>query len=412
MLLEFSCSNHKSIMNKVVFSAIATKDTSLEGELYDWEENKVLRYAAIYGANGSGKSNFIDTIDYVKRLVITTISNQPGDDIAQYPHKLQGKEVPSSYDLQFITNNTRYAYGFKIKNNLVMEEYLYFFPNKKKTKIFERNGLTVNIGEKFKKNLKISLEALKENRLFLSCAANFSRTKEVIQAFLFFKEELVIYNSEFNNWLEYSIDVMNENEELKNRFIKILNNFRIDVKAVDTKIEKKRIDTGELPPSMPEMLKNLLTSQEADVVNVKVHYEQFVTDLLSEESTGVKKMFEMLCPIIDILASGKVLICDELETGLHESIVHEIIKLFKYNEGSCAQLLFTTHDTSLLDLSLFRRDQIWFTQLDENRSTDLYSLVEIKNVRKDENIMKGYILGKYGAIPMLNQKLTEAVVSD
>ena len=119
----------------------------------------------------------------------------------------------------------------------------------------------------------------------------------------------------------------------------------------------------------------------------------------------------MLCPIIDILFNGKILICDEIETSLHPNIVLEIIKLFKYSrKEEFAQLIFSTHDTSLLDLNLFRRDQIWFTELKpEDRSTDLYSLAELKNVRKDENVCKGYISGKYGAIPMLNANLIEDI---
>lgn len=119
-----------------------------------------------------------------------------------------------------------------------------------------------------------------------------------------------------------------------------------------------------------------------------------------------------LCPIIDIIQQGKVLIYDEIETSLHESIAKELIEIFLRNNHN-SQLIFTTHDTNLLDLSLLRRDQIWFTELiKENRSTQLYSLADIKNVRKDENIAKGYISGKYGAIPMLNKTLLSEVTGD
>ena len=112
--------------------------------------------------------------------------------------------------------------------------------------------------------------------------------------------------------------------------------------------------------------------------------------------------------MLDILDSNKVLICDEFETALHESIIYQIVNLFRrQRDGRFAQLLFSTHDTNLLDQRLFRRDQIWFTQLAENRSTDLYSLAEIRNVRKTENLAKGYMSGKYGAIPMLNKAFAE-----
>ncbi len=114
----------------------------------------------------------------------------------------------------------------------------------------------------------------------------------------------------------------------------------------------------------------------------------------------------MICPIIDILNQGKILICDELEASLHESVIFQIVQLFQhYQKDKFAQLIFSTHDTSLLDTDLFRRDQVWFTQLNtKERATDLYSLVEIKNVRKSENLEKEYVSGEYGAIPMLNKK--------
>ena len=159
---------------------------------------------------------------------------------------------------------------------------------------------------------------------------------------------------------------------------------------------------------MPDVLKNMLTMQDANKIDAKIVYDNFQTDLMLEESVGIKKLFEVICPIIDIIQNGKILICDEFEMGLHESIVHYIIETFhKAKQDKFAQLIFTTHDTSLLDTDIFRRDQIWFTQLNEYRATDLYSLVEIKNVRKTENLEKGYVSGKYGAIPMLNQSFSD-----
>ena len=117
-----------------------------------------------------------------------------------------------------------------------------------------------------------------------------------------------------------------------------------------------------------------------------------------------QKLFALLCPLIDIMINGKVLICDELESGLHESLVYELVKIFMSSKNDkFAQIIFTTHETGLLNLDLFRRDQIWFTEMEGiERYTDLYSLAEIKNVRKEDNFGKGYIAGKYGAIPMLN----------
>lgn len=148
-----------------------------------------------------------------------------------------------------------------------------------------------------------------------------------------------------------------------------------------------------------------------NAITARVVYDRFDIDLMQEESPGIQKLFGILCPIIDIMTNGKVLICDELESSLHESLVFGLVKLFMNTQtDKFAQMIFTTHETGLLNLDLFRRDQIWFAEMrKDDRSTDLYSLAEIKNVRKEDNFGRGYISGKYGAIPMLNLNFADIV---
>lgn len=408
MLLEFSCTNHKSIKEKIVFSMLASKDNSYEEELKNYNGIRILRNAAIYGANGSGKSSFIEAIGILQGLIVQSIQLQPGDRIFRVPHKLSEKDIPSSYNVQFIYDDIRYVYYVSVLEEKIVEEYLYYFPNGKQAKIFDRNKDELSIGEKFKKDLETSKNILKPNRLFLSCAANFSNVKEIVDAFLFFKEDIVIYQSNPNNWLNYSIKTLQDKPEIKNVFIKFMQSIGSGLHNINVKYDKKKLELNELPVQIPDVIKNILSTQEADILDVKLDYDKFIIDL-NEESNGIKKLFEILCPIIDILINGKILICDEIETSLHPNIVLEIIKLFKSSKrDEFSQLIFSTHDTSLLDLNLFRRDQIWFTELKpESRSTDLYSLAELKNVRKDENVLKGYISGKYGAIPMLNNNISD-----
>lgn len=407
MILQFSCSNHKSIRNKVTFSTIAGSDNTFEDTLKPFSNVRVMRSAVIYGANGSGKSNFISALEFMRNLVSDSIKHQPGQGIFQAPHKLNSNNVPSEYDIQFVKNDIRYAYGFTIVKNAVQNEYLYYFPKGRQVKIFEREAMEIKPGDKYKNAFEVSFGVLKENRLFLSCAANYTNIKEIEEAFLFFQDDIVVYNPHANNWTEYSIQLMQQNTEIKNVFVEILQALGTGVKDIRVKLEKTRLTAKDLPQEMPEALKMLMTSQEANMIEAKLIYDEFETDLMVEESTGIKRLFEVICPIIDIINNGKILVCDEIETSLHESIVYQIVKLFNQaGKDRFAQLIFSTHDTSLLDSSLFRRDQIWFTQLDKQRATDLYSLVEIKNVRKTENLEKGYISGKYGAIPVLNRNFS------
>ena len=407
MILQFSCSNHKSIKNKVTFSTIASSDNTFEETLKIFSNIRIMRSAVIYGANGSGKSNFISALEFMRYLVSESIKHQPGQGVFQAPHKLNSSSVPSEYDIQFVKNDIRYAYGFSIVKNVVQNEYLYYFPRGRQVKIFEREAMRIKPGDKYKNVFDISLGVLKENRLFLSCAANYTNIKEIEEAFLFFQDDIVVYNPDANNWTEYSIQLMQQNREIKDIFVKTLQALGTGVKDIRVKLEKTKLAVKDLPQEMPEALKMLMTSQEANMIEAKLVYDEFETDLMVEESTGIKRLFEVICPIIDIINNGKILVCDEIETGLHESIVYQIVKMFNQSrKDQFAQLIFSTHDTSLLDSSLFRRDQIWFTQLDNQRATDLYSLVEIKNVRKTENLEKGYISGKYGAIPILNRNFS------
>lgn len=407
MLLQFSCENHKSIKDRITFSTIASKDTAYESGLKTFGNMKVLRMAAIYGANGSGKSNVISAIDFMRALVVNSINHQPGEGVFQAPHKLADVEMPSSYDIQFVTKGIRYAYGFSVKNHLIEEEYLYYFPKKRQVKIFERKGLVIKPGDRYKNAFELSKNVLKDNRLFLSCAANYTNLKEVEDAFLFFKEDIVVYNPVVNNWSEYSAKLLQGNAQIKKVFIDVLNRLGTNIKDVKVKFETKKLTHGDLPGEMPEILKEMISSQETNVVEAKMVYKEFEINL-QEESAGIQKLFEIICPILDILMKGRILICDEIETGLHESVVKHILEIFQENKkDEFAQIIFSTHDTSLLSSVPFRRDQIWFTELDEQRSTDLFSLAEIKNVRKEENLAKGYINGKYGAIPMLNSSFSD-----
>ena len=403
MLLQYSCSNYKSIKEKVIFSAVAGKDELYEDRLIPLDKIRVVRTALIYGANGSGKSNFLDSIGFMQNLVRNSINHQPGQGIFQAPHKLSDADMPTEFTIQFVRNGVRYAYGFSIVRNSVSEEFLYYFPKGKQVKIFERENMDIIPGDRYKKGkpFDLSLTVLKDNRLFLSCAANYSRLKEVEEAFLFFVEDIVVYNREINNWTEYSVALMQDNDRIRQLFVQMLREFKTGIKDIRVKLEP--VPTGEVAAAVPPQIKQLLPPEGIQKVSAKVVYEHFETDLFTEESDGIRKLFELLCPIIDILIKGKILICDELESNLHETLVSKIVELFQSLRADMpAQIIFSTHDTSLLNKELFRRDQIWLTEMTEDRSTDLYSLVELKNVRKTENLERGYINGKYGAIPMLN----------
>lgn len=412
MLLEFACSNHKSIRGEVLFSALAGKDNTFEEMTEEISGGRVLKSAIIYGANGAGKSNLIDAIAFVKNLVINSINHQPGQGIRQIPHKLDGLKKDSTYRIQFIARDVRYVFGFSLRNTLVSDEYLYYFPNNRQTKIYERSGETFSAGNKFRGKFNTCKDVLKPNRLLLSCAANFSAVKEILDAYSFFNDELVVYDpANQANWMNYSLYQMNTNPGMKQAVLNFLSELGTGIRDIQVTIDEKKLESSELPPFLSDEFKALLLQNNVNAITARVCYDKFDVDLMQDESTGIQKLFGILCPIIDIMVNGKVLICDELESSLHESLVFGLVKLFMSTQtDKFAQMFFTTHETGLLNLDLFRRDQIWFAEMrKDDRSTDLYSLAEIKNVRKEDNFGRGYISGKYGAIPMLNLNFADIV---
>ena len=183
---------------------------------------------------------------------------------------------------------------------------------------------------------------------------------------------------------------------------------------ISAKVEKKNINYEDLPIGIPEDLKMLMLGGEQIKHEVKLKYNNIEVDL-TEESRGIQKIFEIGGPLIDVLMNGKTLIYDELETSLHPFVAEAIVKLFMDKEMNKknAQLIFVTHDTNLLDLNLFRKDEIWFVEKkDKEFSSTLYSLSDLKNIRKNENIEAGYVKGKYGAIPFIGNETLKKWIGD
>ena len=382
MLLEFSCSNFKSIKEKVTFSAIATDNIKNEKYLKKFDNFRVLHTSVIYGPNGAGKSNIFKGIGFMRDLVIKSRENRPGEVLKQPTHKM-AHDKKSEFNMQYIINDIRYAYGFVLKDNLVDEEYLYYFEDKNAMNVFEREEEEVCLGEKFEEN-KVLLEIIEneigDNKLLLSCIGDKSDIFEINNAFLFFKEYLVIQNSDVKTERKNCIKVMMENEKMRELIISVFREFDSDIKDIKIESSGENLDDKD--------------------IRIKFVYDEFETDLYEEESTGINKLFDLVLPIVESFINGKVMIVDEIELNLHRNIAYKIISLFNTHlPNNSDQLIFTSHDISLLSLNLFRNDQIWFAQLGKDRATELYSLVEIKNIRADENIAKGYIMGRYGAVP-------------
>lgn len=409
MLVQFSVENYMSIKKKVVFSMLASSDKELSENLIEGRNEQYVKSAVIYGANASGKSNVLKAINSVIFMMRNSNNMQPGMRLPITPFKFDDKFInkPSSFEFIMIINDIKYVYGFIADNSRIYEEYLYYYPNGRETEIFERkevNKFHYTITERKLKDIE---NKNMENKFFLATATtwNYDKTKPVFDFItnginvLFDYEQLrglsfeQYYNDKTGELREFTLNVMNETEININGY---------NVSNVEIPEEQLSSMPPELRAFFPKGAKGFNITTSHNIIDESGKEKNINLDF-EEESLGTKNLFILNPFLLHVLKEGKMLIVDELDRSLHPFLVKYIVKLFNnpnYNKKG-AQLIFNTHDTNLLSLNLFRRDQIWFTEKDYKKgATDLYPLDDFP-VRKTENIQKGYLNGRYGAIPFI-----------
>ena len=418
MLVQFSVKNFMSFKEKQDFSMEAGIGDENPDNIININESneRVLKTTALYGANASGKTNLIKAFSVAIMMIRLSNNRQPGEKLLQmepFAFDENTKKEPCEFEFIFYTNNNKYVYGFKADKNKIHEEYLYQYFSAKATRIFERIGENY----KFLQADETKLNAIKnqnlENKLFLSTATtwNYEKTRA---PYLWFANMIDTYigGNELN---PFSIEAYNDddaNESLKKFTLKLLEEADIIIKDYNIEIEETEMDVRmimqlknmNIPSNViipkTSVIKSITMSHE--IIDENGNTKIYNLDLISE-SSGTKIVFAMAPILKEVFEKGKILIIDEIERSLHPSLVEMIIKFFHSIEinKSNAQLIFNTHDTNLLSLDLFRRDQIWFAEKDPKKgATELYPLDDF-SVRKTENIQKGYLNGRYGAIPFV-----------
>lgn len=412
MLIEFSVKNFLSFKEKVTLSMEkGNGDENLENVITN-NITDLLKTAAIYGANASGKSNilkaFTCAILMVRNSNLIPIEGK-WNFIKPFLFDETSKKSPSEFEFIFIVNNVKYRYFFSADENKVYDEILDAYYSQKPTNIFTRTKTNNYVFNSDKNKLESLATNNTENKLFLSTATtwNYDKTKD---AFLWFSTAIDTYDS-FNEIADKDlIDYSNDDENLKTFSLKLLKEADILIKDITVNYEEKEIDSTMVDMFIPPLARN---GKKYKIKNVNIEVEHEVVDNnnnrhiyklnFNEESSGTRVLFAFAPFLKRAFENTKIIIVDELEKSMHPSLVKFIVKLFN-NENinkANSQLIFTTHATNLLDLELLRRDQIWFTEKNpDNGVSELYPLDSF-SVRKDENISKGYINGRYGAIPFI-----------
>ncbi|MBQ1726784.1 MAG: ATP-binding protein [Treponema sp.] len=393
MLLNFSCSNVRSIRDKVTLDLRANSDDTFENSLIRFENERVNPACAIYGSNATGKTSVLTGMAIMQSMVLTSHILQPGSLLNRAPHRLS-PDKPTEYEMEFVWKKTRYIYSFSYDTQKIIKETLYYAPNGRMGVIFSRDGMKVKAAEKFSRIESMCKEKLIPNKLVLSLAVNNLNYEELSNAYLFYSEGLVVLMNDNNNWLEYSVSKMEHDKKIKDMFLKFLRKTGSDIVDIKPKSEQRLMTAAELPPDMPPAIRAMILNQPVLTTTVKTIYKGFSLELI-EESMGTQKLIKLMCPIMDIFQKGKTFVCDEIECHLHPLIVRQLVGRFIKGKVSDAQIICATHDVEMLDLNLFRRDQIYFTDINPDYHRTTLKPLSSYQCRKDENVQRKYLESKY-----------------
>lgn len=418
MLVEFRIKNFRSLRDEQVLSLVSSTDkTLLDTHAVDTGVKAaphLLKSAVVYGANASGKSNLIKALQYMRDVVLMSASLQPGQTFDRlHPFKLDNESggLPTEFEVTFIVDGVRYQYGFAMNSQRIVSEQLLVYKAFKPQRWFERrfdaeSGKDVyEFGSSLKGSKNLWEGATRPNALFLSTAVQLN-SDALRPVFDWFSTRLVIFNELSPLSPQFSVQMLKQEDQRK-----AICDF---LRAADTSITDIEVTTKQ---AMVHSIRfDLATgkreeeSGEQAVDEVKFHHitesGKAVFDLM-DESSGTRNLLFLTGPILDILSKGLTLIVDELDTSLHTLLVQALVRLFHRPEvnSAGAQLLFTTHDTTLLDAyGLFRRDQIWFVEKRADQTSSLYPLLDF-SPRKNEALERGYLQGRYGALPLLQSQV-------
>jgi AAA15 family ATPase/GTPase len=442
MLIRFFVENFLSFNQEVEFSMVAGKTEVLPHHVIKGEgrnDVNVLKTGVIYGANASGKSNLIKAMNFAKKFITET--SRAGTPISRNYFKLNpaNEEKPSKFQFDFKIKDKIYTYGFEIDNQWVKEEWLYEIGKTKDKPIFNRQTNTeteinVTFGQVKFKNKEEELFAhftgrgTPANRLFLTeiKERNLSSIKVLNEVFEWFDDNLIILPPTFR-YESIALNII-DNPHFNEFFLNILTlmNTGIDglfLQQID--FEKDIVDIPkhtkeEFLQNLPNHYKGYLNvgyPHQSRYIVTKVNNEIFTHQLMTkhkvrnsvdnilfkteDESDGTQRLFDIIPLLIDIVNEKKTYIIDELDRSLHPNLTRSILELFlESSKGVHSQLIVTTHEASLLDLKLLRKDEIWFTEKNEDGESKVYSLEEF-HPRYDKEIRKGYLQGRFGAIPFI-----------
>jgi uncharacterized protein len=423
MFIEFQVQNFRSFKERQTFSIVAaplkdhaesnTFDSGLRG--FD----RLLRTAVIYGSNAAGKTNLMRAVQFMQAFVISSASNTN-----QYPYRpfnlsKKTREAPSEFEITFIEDGTRYEYAFSMGHNQIERESLVeHVQSQTRTRgrlLFERiwdsrrKKYNWDFSTSFKGERTTWRNSTRSNALFLSTATQLNST-QLKPVFDWFQKKLVVVVGPTTLNQSLSLQVWNEPDG-KKHLLPFLQ--EADLGIVDIKIETQPLPIGGVVVQGPQtMLQQRAGQPTPDLVKVTLSHasedQRAIGFDFDDESSGTQILFKTAGAWLNVLKNGEVLLFDEIDTNMHPKLLLFLIQKFHSTAANPhnAQLICSTHNTSLMDQTIFRRDQFWFVEKDKKGASKLYPLTDF-SPRNDEVLEKWYMRGRYGALPVLPTKATE-----
>lgn len=413
MLIRFGVKNFKSLHDYQEINFVASSLKDDEDGLIDRHHisgRRMLPAAIIYGANASGKSNFIDALSFLRAAIkVSHPEGQPGSGVPRKCFALddEGKSNPTRVDADFFCDGIRYHYGFEANDESFISEWLYAFPAGRRQMLFERSGpKEISFGRALKGRNRVIADLMRENSLFVSTALQ-NNHEEITHIMDFFLK------------IKFSKNISVEGRAISNRFRKT----DVDQRTIDflqrsgtgitgfKRVERKRDEeeihvAKEFLAFFSKLTGDVASEKEVDETSVSIELEHrgvnntrvfFDPD---NESAGTRRLLFMVSSAFKAIDEGSLFVVDEVDASLHTQVCETFLAIFnnKTINVNGAQILATTHDTNLMQSKVLRRDQVWFAEKNLNGATSIYPLSDI-NTRRGDNIEKGYLEGRFGAIP-------------
>jgi len=430
MLVSFSVENFRSYKEKKTLLLTASPGKELPNNLKEVPELdlSLLRTVALYGPNASGKSNLLKAMHCLSGLVGSPLQNPRPTFPAPFPTATPfaldpacGRN-PTRFEARFFMEGALYDYTLAKKGDRVEEERLNVHrPGGRKQEWFEREGgKPVKLNRTFFRQLQKPVEELAGDKIPVMAVVAAFDHPQLSEPSHWLARNLGMRagfwdSSSYPPWIVYrgsprTASLYHKNERFRSWVDAFLRHADLGVARVEVEVSEVKVHRmgTRVKPGRDETVNQVqeTTEEQYDPYFVHTGERGFKARFpIDEESQGTKRLFSLLAPFYEVLEAGQVVVLDEFGTSLHPALAREIIRVFHDPElnPKGAQLILATHDSSLLGGQLFRRDQVWFTEKSPVGATDLYSLHDIKDVRAEDPIEKGYLRGRYGAIPFFGK---------